>query len=222
MSCLPMITILIPIYHGVEDYETCITSVITQDYDGFQIIVGVNGHLPDSKVYKDIVEISGRVCKDVTDIQILDLGHIKGKTPTLNRMIMYAKHDWVAVLHVTDYWLPGKLSCQLPYMHAYDIIGTKCRYFGDITGNSNIPVGDVSNFNFYKYNPIIISSYLIKIEDAYWEETIRGDYSLMIRLKEDNKKFFNVDKCMVMRKINKNTCSGISEYRSYMNKNSFR
>jgi len=216
MTCLPMITILIPIYHGVEDYETCISSVISQSYRGYQIVVGVNGHVPGSEMYEQVVEISERVCNDVTDIQILDLEHIKGKTPALNQMMLHAKHNWIAVLHVTDYWLPEKLSCQLPYMHTHDVIGTKCRYFGDISHVSNIPVGDISDFNFYRFNPIISSSYLIKKEDAYWEEYIRGEYYLMLSLKEANKKFFNLDKCLVMRKINKNTCTTLIEYRSYL------
>ena len=104
--------------------------------------------------------------------------------------------------HMTDYRPHTHLEEQIKYIEKYDIIGTKCKYFGDLSNIPNIPVNDISNFNFLKSNPIINSSCLLKKELCYWEEdNILEDYDLWLRLWKQNKKFFNIPKLLTMHRI---------------------
>ena len=53
--------------------------------------------------------------------------------------------------------------CVVKYrIKKYDVIGTNCKYFGDMNIIPKLPLGDLKNFNFFNFNPIINSSCLIK------------------------------------------------------------
>jgi len=91
---------------------------------------------------------------------------------------------------------------QIPYMKDFDVIGTRCKYFGGKTTIPPIPLGDISTFNFFLVNPIINSSCLLKKELCYWEpECILEDYDLWLLLRKQNRKFFNVNKICVLHRI---------------------
>ncbi len=203
----PYVSILIPIYNGVEFYKECIESIKLQDYQNIEVIIGINGHPPNSIVYKDVIKKSKEVFLESQDnkikIRIIDLHWIKGKSNALNKMIKDAKYDWISLLDVDDFWMPTKLNQQIKYTDNYDVIGTDCRYFGDINCAPKLPMGDLEQFNFFDYNPIINSSCLIKKELAVWDSTVDGveDYDLWLKLKKQNKKFFNVQNAITMHRI---------------------
>ena len=39
------VSILIPIYNGFEYFTSCIESIKMQDYNKYEIIIGINGHI---------------------------------------------------------------------------------------------------------------------------------------------------------------------------------
>ena len=45
-----MISILIPIYNGIEYINESVTSVLDQSYENWELIIGVNGHEANSSV----------------------------------------------------------------------------------------------------------------------------------------------------------------------------
>ena len=120
-----MISILMPIYNGIEFIEDSVPSVILQTYTEWELIIGVNGHAPDSEVYKKAKEYES------DKIHVHDLHEIKGKSNALNEMVKMCKYDWVCILDVDDTWHNEKLEKQVPLMPAFDVIGTNCRYFGE-------------------------------------------------------------------------------------------
>jgi glycosyltransferase EpsE len=183
-----LITILMPIYNGIEFIDESIKSIKEQTYKKWQLIIGINGHEKNSDVFKIANNYSD------TNILILDLYNIKGKSNTLNEMLKYVNSIWIAILDVDDIWLPLKLEKQIPYLNNYDVIGTHCKYFGILSNEPKIPKGDLENFNFLLYNPIINSSSIIKKELCFWNNDINiEDYDLWLRLWKNGKKFYNVN-----------------------------
>ena len=69
----------------------------------------------------------------------------------------------------------------------------------------NIPIGDISDFNFSLINPIINSSSIIKKKLCYWNENGIEDYDLWLRLKKLNHKFFNFKEILVKHRIHNNS-----------------
>lgn len=193
-----------PIYNGIEFIDTSVKSVINQTYKDWELIIGVNGHPLNSPVYKKALEASRQDEKRIT---VIDMFDCKGKSNALNKMVKIAQNSWVALLDVDDAWLPKKLESQIPFIKLYDVIGTHCKYFGDLNISPNIPLGNISNFNFTSVNPIINSSCLVKKELCYWDSEYDGveDYDMWLRLRKNNFKFYNVHTIQVMHRIHNNS-----------------
>jgi len=192
-----MISVLIPIYNGIEFIEASVNSIKSQTFQEWELIIGVNGHPKNSDVY--------RKAKQYEDdkIKTFDLFNIRGKSEALNEMLKYCSYAWIALLDVDDEWLPRKLEAQIPYTDRYDVIGTMCKYFGDSHAVPSIPLGDISMFDFLKVNPIINSSSLIRKKLCNWDSNGIEDYDLWLRLWKQQKKFFNVPEILVLHRIHK-------------------
>ena len=57
-------------------------------------------------------------------------------------------------------------------MGGYDVVGTQCLYFGNYGGSPAIPVGDISQVDFFIFNPIINSSSVIKKDLCWWDGSL--------------------------------------------------
>lgn len=195
-----MISILIPIYNGIEFINESVTSVLEQTYEDWELIIAVNGHAENSSVYQIAKEY-----ESISDkIRVYDFYNITGKAETLNSMLPYCRYDYVAILDVDDVWLPNKLSAQSTFLNKYDVIGSQCVYFGDMENiNPKIPVGDITIFDFTQVNPIINSSVLLRKHLCHWNENGIEDYDLWLRLRKQNQTFYNLNDVLVKHRIHK-------------------
>ena len=208
-----MISILMPVYNGIEYISESVESVLSQTFQHWELIIAVNGHEPDSFTYKiarDYADIDNR-------IRVYDLSDIKGKANTLNHIISLSNYDYVAILDVDDIWLPTKLAVQaeLLQQNKYDVIGTKCVYFENLEGVvPQIPDGDFSDFNFKLVNPVINSSAVLRKELAHWKEEFAGveDYELWTRLRRANKRFYNFEDVLVKHRVHQNSAFNTQDH----------
>ena len=196
-----MISILMPIYNGIESIEESVTSILNQTYTHWELIIGINGHQENSEVY----QIAKKYEERNEHIKVIDFFHLKGKSITLNEMINYCKYDYIAILDVDDIWHEKKLEIQSPFLNTYDVIGTLCIYFGEMVLVPKIPSGDLKNQDFFLYNPIINSSALIRKKLCHWDKTHDGveDYHLWLTLKKQNYSFYNCKEILVKHRIHK-------------------
>jgi glycosyltransferase involved in cell wall biosynthesis len=197
-----MISILIPIYNGIEFINDSVTSVIDQTYNDWELIIGINGHPKNSSIYLTAKEYENKSDK----IRVFDFYKVRGKSNTLNEMIKHCKYEYISLLDVDDMWHPEKLKIQSKYIEQnYDVIGSRCVWFGDRPCIVPIiPTGDISNFDFSMVNPIINSSSIIKKELCYWNSELDGiieDYDLWLRLRKQNKKFYNCNEILLRHRI---------------------
>ena len=188
-----------PIYNGIEFIEESVSSILTQTYDQWELIIGINGHPENSDVYKIAKEYEK---KSESKIRVFDFNKTKGKSHTLNAMIQFCKYEYIALLDVDDIWHVDKLKIQSQLLNHFDVIGSNCVWFGDRPGViPTIPVGDISNYDFSLVNPIINSSSIIRKELCYWNENGIEDYDLWLRLRKAGKKFFNCKAILVKHRI---------------------
>jgi glycosyltransferase involved in cell wall biosynthesis len=208
-----MISILMPVYNGIEYISESVQSVLDQTFGDWELIIAVNGHEPGSFVYKiarDYAEIDDRIC-------VYDLHEIKGKANALNAIIPLCKYDYVAILDVDDIWLPTKLAVQAELLSKdqYDVVGSKCVYFENLEGViPQIPDGDFSDFNFKLVNPVINSSAVLRKELAHWKEEFAGveDYELWTRLRRANKRFYNFEDVLVKHRVHQNSAFNTQDH----------
>lgn len=192
-----------PIFNGIEFIDDSVPTIMYQTFQNWELIIGINGHAQNSETYKIAKKYENKDAR----IKVMDLHEIKGKSEALNEMLRHCQYDWVSLLDVDDKWLPLKLTSQLPYMTDYDVIGTQCKYFGDLNAVPRIPVGNLMGYNFLACNPIINSSCLLRKELCFWDKTVDGveDYDLWLRLWERGKKFYNVIGVQVMHRIHQDS-----------------
>jgi len=199
-----MISILIPIYNGIEFINESVSSVIRQTYGDWELLIGINGHPENSEVFK----VAKMYENNEPRIKVYDFYNIKGKSNTLNELIKYCKYDNVALLDVDDIWHNKKLEFQSKFLDKYDVIGSNCVWFGDIENIvPKIPVNDFSSFNFAQVNPVINSSSITKKNLCFWKSEFDSveDYDLWIRLRKLNKKFYNCPEILVKHRIHKSS-----------------
>lgn len=189
-----------PIYNGIEFIEESVSSILEQTYDQWELIIGINGHPPNSHVY----EVAKQYEKRNNNVSVLDFPDMKGKSNTLNEMIKLCKYEYVALLDVDDIWHPEKLQIQSQMLGQYDVIGSKCVWIGDRPGTiPSIPVGDISNFDFTLVNPIINSSAVIRKNMCHWNSAWDSieDYDLWLKLRKKGCKFYNFEQILVKHRI---------------------
>ena len=195
-----MISVLIPIYNGIKFIDESVSSILRQTYGDWELLIGINGHKPNSNVYIKAKEYEKKSSK----IRVYDFYDIKGKSNTLNKMLLLCKYNYIALLDVDDIWHDKKLQVQTGFLGLYDVIGSNCIWFGDREGVvPPIPVGDITNFDFSLVNPIINSSCIIRKNLCNWNNALDGieDYDMWIRLRKQNKKFFNYKEILVKHRI---------------------
>lgn len=202
------VSILVPLYNGLEYLEESVSSVLGQTHKKWQLIIGINGH--NDVFTLEVQEIIQKLDHEKNDILIKNY-HTQGKSNTLNAMVDDCKYDIIALLDVDDYWVPDKLEAQLPYMQHYEVVGGRCEYFGDKQGSPNIPLGAFSHtHNIFDHNPVINSSVMIHKKDAIWDDPnyvkpVPGldDYSMWFKLFYLKRKFYNLNKILCYHRAHK-------------------
>ena len=61
-----MISILIPIYNGIEFIDESVSSVIQQTFKEWELIIGINGHPKNSDVF-----LTANTMKNMTESKLL-------------------------------------------------------------------------------------------------------------------------------------------------------
>lgn len=200
-----MISILMPIYNGIQYFTVSFNSIVGQTFVDWELIIGINGHPQNSNVYNFVRCIISKYPQLTHKIKLIDYYYLSGKSNTLNKMLEECQYDYVALLDVDDIWEKNKLEKQAVYLNTYDVIGSKCIYFnnnGECSNGPDLPLEDFSNFNFKLCNPIVNSSSIIRKNLCYWNnETILEDYDLWLRLNRDGKKFYNCSDNLVAHRL---------------------
>lgn len=212
-----MISILMPIYNGIEFIEESVSSVLNQTFTDWELIIGINGHPPNSEIYKIAKSYEAKSNK----IRVYDLINIRGKSNALNYMLQYCSYDYVAILDVDDIWMDNKLQTQFIYCFVYDVIGSQCVYFGSMDGISpRIPLNDISDADFSLCNPMINSSIIMRKELCYWNSENDGveDYELWLKLRKQGKRFYNCSDILVKHRIHQTSAFNTQNHSEKINK----
>ena len=111
----PLVSIITPIYNGIDFLDNAVKSVLSQTYKNWELFLVDDGSKDDS--YKKAVNWSEK------DKGIRVLHHPnhenKGVSATRNLGIYHANGHYVAFLDCDDEWLPEKLEKQIAVMRKY-------------------------------------------------------------------------------------------------------
>jgi glycosyltransferase involved in cell wall biosynthesis len=202
-STKPFFSILIPLYNGIEFLEETLLSIRNQTFQDYEVLIGVNGHPANSDVFQKAKSFS------FPKVTVYDFPSLQGKAATLNALQEKAQADWIALCDADDLWETQKLKIQKECIHHFqdvDVLGTHCEYFGDMIGSPTIPFGDISKEDFWKANPLLHSTVVLRKSLAQWnpENRILEDYELWLRLRYQKKAYIlNIPYSLMKHRIHK-------------------
>ena len=201
------ISILTPVYNGIEFLEDCIKSVCVQTFAVWEMLIGINGHGEDGgEVAKKALHLASIDAR----IRVIIQGPpLKGKVESMNHLLSCTTTDWIAVLDCDDLWESNKLERQVyaMYHEAKDasVIGTFCSYFGEKYQRLMLDPGYIRPEVLEHYNPIVNSSSLIRRECCNWElnhlNYTMDDYQLWMNICLSGGKMYNVPEFLVWHRI---------------------
>ena len=211
-----MVSILLATYNGEKYIKESIDSILNQTFTEWELIIGFNGTTDNSK----------KIVSEYNDsrIKIFDYGNDKGKAKTLNKLILEAKYDWIAIQDDDDIWVENKLEKQIKFIDKYDVIGTMISYIDEnlnFKGQPNLSLNheDITRRSLSGDNQIANSSVIIRksniLELNGWAENLDTlsedgyqpleDYELWLRLIKSSKKFINLPEKLVLHRLHSNS-----------------
>jgi len=117
---LPKVSVHLPSYQQREFLRAAIESVLAQEYDNLEIVVGDDGSTDGTH---DMVRDYARRFPG-TFVPVLSTEN-RGTTANWNQILPRCTGDYVAWLDGDDLWLPGKLHRQIAFMEAHpDVVLT--------------------------------------------------------------------------------------------------
>ena len=200
------VSILTPVYNGVEYLEECVKSVLEQTFNDWELLIGINGHGTNGG---EAAIIAQQLATDPRIRVIVQPPPLTGKVESLHHLLSLSSAPWIAVLDCDDKWEPLKLERQLNAIqsdaqHA-DVIGTYCRYFGHRDNWISLPTGYVDPTILLDYNPIINSSALIKKERCTWKYTDINygveDFDLWMNICLEGGQLYNIPEYLTWHRI---------------------
>jgi glycosyltransferase involved in cell wall biosynthesis len=199
----PLVTILTPVYNGVEFLGECVKSVIEQTEPRWEIIIGINGHGPDggaaAETARGYAALDGRIRVHIQP-------EVHTKVDSLNDMMTHARADWICLLDCDDVWLPTKLARQLEVLGGAArnaaVIGTACSYFGEMCGSPSIRTGRLDVTDLLAGNQVINSSAMLHRSYAHWRTGFgMEDYDLWLRIAAAGSILYNIPENLVRHRI---------------------
>ena len=210
-----MISILLATYNGERYLEKAVESVLNQSFKDFELLIGFNGTTDSSKgiVYR----------YNDPRIRVFDFGDDKGKSKTLNKLLIESRYDHVCLQDDDDVWLYNKLEKQISHFNEYDVVGTLISYIneeGNIIGRPNLSTSpsQIEHLSMRGLNQVANTSAIFKKQDALdingWRDGLDGieDYDFWLRLMRNGKRFINVPEELVLHRLHSNSNFNTKKY----------
>lgn len=211
------VTILTPLFNGIEYFEQCYNSVIQQSDQNFIWHIAVNGHGDEKNdIYKLLLKYQSEkiIIKNYT---------IKGKVNTLNEMMKHISTPYVAILDVDDIWFPNKLEIQKQILDMYseiDVLGTNLQYIGDLNHVPTFPTGVITIETLFQINPIVNSSVVMKSSLGFWRDFCNlEDYDLWFRCALENRTIVTIPQPLIYHRVYSNSAfnsSGVQDLDTFI------
>ena len=118
----PKVSILIPAYNCETTLERSLSSVASQTFQDFEVVLVLNNCTDKTK------EVAEKF-SNIFSLKIYE-SHIPGIVPTLNAGIFHCSAPLIARQDGDDFWYPKKLEKQIEFLEKnpeVDILGTQIR-----------------------------------------------------------------------------------------------
>jgi alpha-1,3-rhamnosyltransferase len=106
----PRVSVIVPSYNHVRYVQTCIESILRQDYGNLELIVVDDGSRDGSRELLQDLRGSYKF--------VLVLQENRGLAAALNEGVRRSIGEYITACASDDYWLPGKIRRQVDFLDA--------------------------------------------------------------------------------------------------------
>ena len=153
---LPLISVVIPVKNGENYLESAINSVIDQNYENFELIIGINPSTDDTQ------NIANGY-RNHPKIKVVEFKDSVNMPENFNRSALFASGKYLKFLCHDDLLMPNNLIQLSSIMEKYESVGLVTCYEKMIEGKDYIrgekSFGNLTNissiralYRFFKYN----------------------------------------------------------------------
>jgi glycosyltransferase involved in cell wall biosynthesis len=210
-----MISILLATYNGERFIKESIDSIINQTFVDWELLIGFNGTTDNTK----------EIVKQYSDYRIktFDYGDDKGKSKTLNKLLLNCKYEWIGIQDDDDIWMENKIEEQIKHTDTFDVIGTQIKYINEhnsFIGQPSLKLNDseIKRLSLTGDNQIANTSAIFKKSHALeingWREGIDGieDFDFWLKLMRNNRRFINLPIYLVNHRLHSKSNFNINKY----------
>ncbi|WP_312946085.1 glycosyltransferase [Superficieibacter sp.] len=206
------ISVLMSVYNEKDEWVIkAVNSILTQDYENYELIIIIDNPNRDISHIKVAVERHNNVLIKINEKNI-------GLADSLNRAASMANGSYLARMDADDISLPGRLKCQFDYLqkYDYDMVGGAIELINDQEepiSFSRLP-SDLSLLKkLVKYRTICFHpTWLLKREvydliNGYRAFPAAQDLDFILRALDKGVKISNVSDVVLKYRINDNSIS---------------
>ncbi|HLO79466.1 MAG TPA: glycosyltransferase [Chitinophagaceae bacterium] len=204
----PRVSVIMPVFNTATYLGEAITSILTQSFSDFELIIINDGSTDDSQA----------VIRSFHDMRIIYLENEKnmGLVYTLNRAIDAAKGEWIARMDGDDISLPGRFGEQLLYLARHpevDVLACRVQLIDESGNETTNWLDDVTAItpeqimdhlavdNCIAHPSVMIRTDVLKTYRYLPEQSQAEDYDLWLRLVTTGKIIHKLDKILVKHRI---------------------
>ena len=210
-------SIVIPTYNSEKTIESCLFSVLNQDFENYEIII------IDNNSSDRTIEIINKIKKNRKNLELYNISNRGIIAKSRNLGIKKANAEWICFLDSDDTWFKNKLSLIFDIIstNKYDLIYHDLLLTNNNTNNfffkkkyliSKFPKKNITkqlllNGNFiYNSSVIIKKKVLVKINLINENKDIIGseDYNTWLKTSEITNKFLYIKKVLGTYNNNEN------------------
>lgn len=200
MTAQPLVSVLMPVYNGEKYLAEAIDSILKQTYTNIELLILDDGSSDNS----------GAIVNSYDDdrIKYQTNGRNLGIVATRNKLLTFAKGDYIAIHDCDDLALPNKLAMQVAYLQEHKSCGLcgswakKIDEKGNVIGRMQPPVRDEAiKMNLLFQSSFVHSAIMMRRTnefDIYYSQDfpVAMDFDLWERLSLDTK-FYNIPKFLI-------------------------
>jgi len=217
MDINPKVGIILPTYNSSETLGRAISSVLSQTYDNFELVI------IDNYSCDDTISIVDSYKDDRIKYYLFENGGVVAKSR--NYAMSLLECEYVALLDSDDYWMPTKLKDSLYFLvKGYDIVYHKMRikysskpkswfkrnYLNTRQLKSPVSIGLLSGLGVIPNSSLVIRVSLIRRDKMYLEDRdiiACEDLELLLYLAQFTQKFKYIGKTLGCYTIGYNNLS---------------
>ena len=217
-----LVSVVVNCYNSESFLEECISSILSQTYSNFEIIIWDNCSTDKTNVIVSKIGSSNPKVRYFKGVKFVPLGSAR------NFAIKECKGDWIAFLDSDDLWDSNFLYSQMKILN-----GNKNKYFGyghvtEFTGivptvnvkkytnskvSSKSTFGELLSGNFIYFSSVVVSKAGIAYVEEFNENLIQAeDYDFLLRL---SSKFEGVQTGHVFYRLHDNNFSKFQKLETY-------